>query len=577
MASILEQYEDSARAASSVISNVSTIQEPIGSGFIDARLEADTPIFSKKKVNFKPPDPITHIVVCNNFLIMSMNTNILLRLDLEHPDTPDEVEIPKGIDDRVHKIFQDPTGKHLIISMVSTENYYLSRNSKKPRPISKLKGYHIDAVGWNWQNANENTTGAILIGTNKGLIFETELSANEDSRFFQGSLDQYLKQLFNLSKGEKNVPVTGLEFDRIPSETMTEYKYFILATTPGRLYQFIGTVSKSAEPPMFQQLFQQYETVTEQFLELPGDFGYSELRLFLPKFRGQAKTFAWMTGPGIYYGDIDTSGAAGPHSITTNAKLIKYPKEGEDKPPHPISIVLTEFHVLLLYPDRLRAMCVLNEQLIYDDIYPERMGKLLGVCKDPLKGIIWAFTPQSVFKYKVIRETRDVWQMYLDKGDFELAKEYCRDNAAQMDRVLTKQAEHLFNNKRYEESAEMYAQTQNSFEEIALKFIKLNKKDALKSFLRRKLLSLRPQDKTQLTMLVTWLIEIYLNQLGELKDQGLEISTEYENIQADFQRFLAQSNVKECASNNRGVVYDLIASHGDVTGHGIFCSSNARF
>lgn len=39
----------------------------------------------------------------------------------------------------------------------------------------------------------------------------------------------------------------------------------------------------------------------------------------------------------------------------------------------------------------------------------------------------------------------------------------------------------------------MYAQTQNSFEEIALKFIKLDGKDALKSFIQKKLSALRPQ------------------------------------------------------------------------------------
>ena len=36
----------------------------------------------------------------------------------------------------------------------------------------------------------------------------------------------------------------------------------------------------------------------------------------------------------------------------------------------------------------------------------QRFGKLLGMCKDPLKGTIWAYTSQSVFKYKVIREAR---------------------------------------------------------------------------------------------------------------------------------------------------------------------------
>lgn len=37
-----------------------------------------------------------------------------------------------------------------------------------------------------------------------------------------------------------------------------------------------------------------------QFLELPGDFGYSELHLFFPKFRQQATKFAWMAGDGLH-------------------------------------------------------------------------------------------------------------------------------------------------------------------------------------------------------------------------------------------------------------------------------------
>ena len=39
-----------------------------------------------------------------------------------------------------------------------------------------------------------------------------------------------------------------------------------------------------------------YDYVPEQFQELPGDFGYSELKLFIQKFRGQAQNFAWMAG-----------------------------------------------------------------------------------------------------------------------------------------------------------------------------------------------------------------------------------------------------------------------------------------
>ena len=52
------------------------------------------------------------------------------------------------------------------------------------------------------------------------------------------------------------------------------------------------------------------------------------------------------------------------------------------------------------------------------------------------------------------------------------------------------------------------------------------------------------QDKTQMTMLVTWLIEIYLNQLGELKEQQLESSPRYQTLQKEFQTFLKQTRVK---------------------------------
>ncbi len=39
-------------------------------------------------------------------------------------------------------------------------------------------------------------------------------------------------QLFNVGV-DKPTPVTGLEFERLPSQNLTEYRYFILATTPG--------------------------------------------------------------------------------------------------------------------------------------------------------------------------------------------------------------------------------------------------------------------------------------------------------------------------------------------------------
>ncbi len=50
------------------------------------------------------------------------------------------------------------------------------------------------------------------------------------------------------------------------------------------------------------------------------------------------------------------------------------------------------------------------------------------------------------------------------------------------------------------------------------------------------------QDKTQLTMICTWLVEIYLNTLNSLKDEGDEDS--YKTMQDEFRSFLRLDRVQ---------------------------------
>ena len=50
------------------------------------------------------------------------------------------------------------------------------------------------------------------------------------------------------------------------------------------------------------------------------------------------------------------------------------------------------------------------------------------------------------------------------------------------------------------------------------------------------------KDKTQMTMLIMWLIELYLNDLGTLKEEGS--SGKREDLEEEFRKFLAQTKVK---------------------------------
>lgn len=90
---------------------------------------------------------------------------------------------------RVSNIFLDPTGTHLLIALSPKcsgflpELLYLHRKSNKPKKIDKFRDHEITAVAFNYANQSDVSTGSILIGTSKGLIFETELGMDGEKMF----------------------------------------------------------------------------------------------------------------------------------------------------------------------------------------------------------------------------------------------------------------------------------------------------------------------------------------------------------------------------------------------------------
>ncbi len=268
-----------------------------------------------------------------------------------------DIEISKRPEDQIHKLFLDPGGNHLIISMVTEDNYYLHRSWKKPKAISKMKGVVVDSVGWDRQNTDQFTTKDILIGTSKGRIYETVIEAN-DKAFMErivGGKEPLFKQVYNVGE---TTPITGLRLEKFAATDPNNNanKYFIMATTPTRIYQFIGG-------PTFDAVFANYET-NPGFLELPGDLNFSEMQFF-SKYQGLPKSFAWLTGPGIYYGDLIFGSQVPGESVMTDTSLLPYPNPDV----YPISFILTEFHFILLYPDKIQAICTLNKQVVWQEFF----------------------------------------------------------------------------------------------------------------------------------------------------------------------------------------------------------------
>lgn len=559
MASILDEYEDSQiiRHPTQQQQHTRLSASNIGithSGFVNARLEEEKPIFNKQRIDFSPPEKINHFAVCNNQLCMSLGKDTLLRIDLGKPDQPNQIELGRKDDAKVHKLFLDPTGSHLLISLNTNECLYLNRNTQKVRSLSRWKGHLIESIGWNKLLGTETNTWPILVGTSQGQIYEAEISTSEGS-LFSTNPDQYFRLVYTLDEDGKSAPVCCLEIER-----GVDSKFFIIATTRKRLFQFVGKVPEGAEQQGFSSIFSQNADHFPSFQEFPANLGFSEIAFYTPKLRTSPRSFAWMMGNGVLYGTLDY---ARPDSLLSDVQVWEYPPDIDFNFNKPISIVLTQFHFLLLLPDRVKAVCILNGQVVYEDVFPDKFGSLKKMNKDSAGGLVWIYTEKAVFRYHIQREARDVWQMYMSMSKFDLAKEYCKDRPECLDIVLAKEAEHCFQNKKYLESAKCYALTQNYFEEIALKFIEAKQEDALKEFLMKKLNNLKPSEKTQITLLVTWLTELCLNRLGTLEGDESKRSIFLESRE-EFRKFLSSSKIKECLYNNRTTIYDLLASHGNV-------------
>lgn len=147
--------------------------------------------------------------------------------------------------------------------------------------------------------------------------------------------------------------------------------------------------------------------------------------------------------------------------------------------------------------------------------------------------------------------------MYLDKNEFDLAKKYSKDNPAHYDVVLSRIGEDFYEKKQYMNCAKVLAQTKQSFEEVTLKFLQVNENLPLIYYLKSRLSDCDPLlDQTQIIMLVVWTVELYLTEMNRSSKTALE-------RQKEFDDFMRQPMVQTCLKENRKVIYDIIASHGD--------------
>jgi hypothetical protein len=101
---------------------------------------------------------------------------------------------------------------------------------------------------------------------------------------------------------------------------------------------------------------------------------------------------------------------------------------------------------------------------------------------DRHKNILWFYSNKNVYQYVIEDEDRDVWKAHLEKEDYEAAFEHCNLKKLPFAKKVAKiYGNYLFDKGDYTNAAVKYSESDEKFEEVALKFLVYNEYRALKS------------------------------------------------------------------------------------------------
>lgn len=150
-------------------------------------------------------------------------------------------------------------------------------------------------------------------------------------------------------------------------------------------------------------VFYYYNSPHIESLELPGDLQASELHFWQASKDAALeppKTVAWLTGPGIYHGSLSYSSQEAGDGVIESAQLLPYPatssptddgntqskvmnqhslegiRDPSDTVHAPLSMILTAFHFIILYKDRVKVVRMLDDRVVHEEVLDIVSGKL---------------------------------------------------------------------------------------------------------------------------------------------------------------------------------------------------------
>eukprot|EP01064_Diplonema_japonicum_P032450 TRINITY_DN6093_c0_g2_i1.p1 TRINITY_DN6093_c0_g2~~TRINITY_DN6093_c0_g2_i1.p1 ORF type:complete len:1039 (+),score=235.70 TRINITY_DN6093_c0_g2_i1:40-3156(+) len=491
----------------------------------------------------------------------------------------------KGSD--VHNIFIDPTGQHILLALTSDksgETWYINTSlgkAGKPEKIERIKS-RLTAVGWNRDNKRESSTGHILLGDNRGMVYIARFEKKEGCTVLTHAYD-----LARQIDSKKYSTITGIRIEKLG----VGKRLVVLISTATRLCVFTGG-------PTLEDVFNA-ENLLDPFTvrsQVPQDVSPHAGNLYLHRPKVDDKlsprcSVAWCSAGGIYHAIVSWPDSPG-DPVLQNGSFFSLMKEGRSLPGRLLTsqlgmsvrpdqssqslavekvnhIILGETTMTVLLDSRV---CIIAQPAglrwradtePHDMIKPEELKKrLIG---DPSKSQQNAFafifdenehsnkpylvTTDKLHELEIPEQSSDSWKSFLlramnpdeqERGQYFVAAADMCTEPKRKEQIQMAAADYYFEEREYTRAAKTLATTNAAFEDTAMKFVQCGDRKALLLYLRERITFIESrrfameQEGSQTVCLYIWASKVMLDIIAESED-----SNEREDMRAEFHSFLS--------------------------------------
>lgn len=389
------------------------------------------------------------------------------------------------------------------------EVLYWRAGWKEARPIVGLRGVECACARFVRGDAKEEEEGVVrlLVGARDGRIFDARLDSREDSKRFEKSCDV----VYATNDGS---PVTGLlavragkRVDGDEGDVRETVRHGVVFTTPSKMYALVGSYSIESVLAKARARL----GGADPAVEMPVASDLSKLCVWRPRGAEVPDRFAWLTGTGVYRGALNFN-ASESSGVLERHGALPFPRlEGDESGSEvPISLAMTEYHILLLYTKYLVAMNAVTGE-VEATIELPKGGASTFAFTDPVTGAVYVANVGNMLEVTLQHEDARMWRVYSDQYDYERAIVLCKSEL-QRQFVYTAKAERMLKLKRHVEAAEAYAMAggAHSIEVVAKTLTDLGARNALYVYVETRLRELPSDDAARRLILAMWLLEQFV-------------------------------------------------------------------